>query len=133
MIGSDKHMSLKEQCELVGVPRSSHYFRPESDPKAGDEMLMRAIDRVYMEEPTFGTRLMRDALCELGHQIGRGRVRHMMRGMGIEPIYPTPRLCGGAEGGLARYGIPEIFNTDHRGFRSATACGLRCAETSKSF
>ncbi len=92
MIGSDKRMSIKEQCKLAGVPRSSYYFRPKREAKSGDEMLMRAIDRVYTEEPTFGTRRMRDALNGLGHEAGRGRVRQLMRGMGIEPIYPKPRL-----------------------------------------
>jgi putative transposase len=92
LIGSDKRMSIKEQCELAGVPRSSYYFRPRRESKAGDEVLMRAIDRVYMEEPTFGTRRMRDALRGQGHEIGRCRVRRLMRCMGIEPIYPKPRL-----------------------------------------
>jgi len=85
-------MSISRQCELMGVPRSSYYHRGK--PKAGldDEYLMQLIDRIYLEEPVFGTRRMVDALKGLGYQVGRDRVRRLMREMGIEPIYPKPRL-----------------------------------------
>jgi len=57
-----------------------------------DEMLMQAMDRLYMEDPVLGSRRMRDALQKLGYHAGRERVRRLMRTMGIEPIYPKPRL-----------------------------------------
>ena len=45
-----------------------------------------------MEEPTYGSRRIRDELFKLGYNVGRKRVRRLMRVMGLEPIYPKPRL-----------------------------------------
>lgn len=85
-------MGIKKQCELLAVPRSSYYHKPKRAVSLLDEMLMQAIDRIYMEEPTYGSRRIRDELDKLGYKLGRKRVRRLMRVMGIEPIYPKPRL-----------------------------------------
>lgn len=86
-------MSIKHQCDLLGLSRSSYYHSCHKRPAhLEDELLMQGIDRTYMEEPTFGTRRMVDALGELGYNVGRERVRRLMRQMGIAPIYPKPRL-----------------------------------------
>ncbi len=85
-------MSITKQCLLLGVPRSSYYHRPVAVRNQGDKLLMQTLDRIYMEEPVFGSRRMVDELEELGHKVGRDRVRRLMREMGIEPIYPKPRL-----------------------------------------
>ena len=90
-------MSIKKRCNLLAVPRSS-FYRPKSPPSPQDEFFMRIIDRIYMEEPTFGSRRMRDALTQLGHQMSRDHVRRLMRTMGIEPIYPKPRLSKPGKG-----------------------------------
>ena len=45
-----------------------------------------------MEEPTYGSRRIRDELFKLGYNVGRKRVRRLMRVMGLEPIYPKPCL-----------------------------------------
>lgn len=85
-------MGIKKQCELLAVPRSSYYHKPKRTGSLLDEMLMQAIDRIYMEEPTYGSRRIRDELKKLGYKVGRKRVQRLMRTMGIEPIYPKPRL-----------------------------------------
>lgn len=85
-------MSIQRQCQLMGVPRSSYYYRPKRKVSVMDEMLMQAMDRIYMEEPTYGSRRIRDELNKLGYEIGRKRVQGLMGVMGIEPIYPKPRL-----------------------------------------
>jgi len=48
-------MSIKKQCKLLGVPRSSFYHKAERKCALSDELLMQAIDRIYMEEPTYGS------------------------------------------------------------------------------
>ena len=85
-------MSLQKQCKLLGVPRSSFYHKPKRTVSKLDEMLMQAMDRIYMDEPTYGSRRIRDELLKLGYHVGRKRVRRLMDAMGIEPIYPKPRL-----------------------------------------
>ena len=85
-------MSIKKQCKLLAVPRSSYYHRPKRKVSLLDELLMQAMDRIYMEEPTYGSRRIRDELGKLGYRVSRKRVQRLMRVMGIEPIYPKPRL-----------------------------------------
>jgi putative transposase len=91
-VEEDSEMGIKKQCELLAIPRSSYYHKPKRKVSLLDEMLMQAIDRLYMEDPVLGSRRMRDALQELGYKVGRKRVQRLMRTMGIEPIYPKPRL-----------------------------------------
>lgn len=52
---------------------------------------MRLIDEQYMETPFFGSRRMREHLRRLGYLVGRGKVRRLMRKMGISAIYQKPR------------------------------------------
>ncbi|MBT64577.1 MAG: hypothetical protein CML13_15365 [Puniceicoccaceae bacterium] len=91
-------MSIKKQCKLLGVPRSSYYHKPKRKVSLEDELIMQAIDRIYLDEPTYGSRRMLDELKLLGYKLGRDRCRRLMRIMGIEPIYPKPRLSTPAKG-----------------------------------
>lgn len=91
-------MSIVRKCELLGVPRSSYYHRCERKWDGGDEILMQAMDRIYTEEPTYGSRRILDELHKHGYEVGRDRVRRLMRQMGIEPIYPKPRLSTPGKG-----------------------------------
>ena len=97
-VEADSQMSIQSQCNLLGVPRSSYYHRPKRNVSVLDELLMQAIDRIYMEEPTYGSRRLRDELFKLGYKVGRKRVQRLMCAMGIEPIYPKPRLSIPAQG-----------------------------------
>lgn len=91
-VETESKVKIQRQCKLLGVPRSSYYHKPKRKVSLLDEMLMQAIDRIYVEEPTYGSRRIRDELNKLGYDVGRKRVRRLMQVMGIEPIYPKPRL-----------------------------------------
>ena len=75
----------------MGIPRSSYYHKSTRRIEE-DEFLMQLIDRIFMDEPTYGTRRMRSALKRLGYLVGRDRIRRLMKEMGIFAIYPKPRL-----------------------------------------
>ena len=85
-------MSITKQCKLLAVPHSSYYHKPKRKISLLDELLMQAMDRIYMTEPTYGSRRICDELSKLGYKVGRKRVRRLMGVMGVEPIYPKPRL-----------------------------------------
>ena len=87
----DTVLSINQQCALLGLARSSYYYehQPESAYNLG---LMRLIDKQYMRRPFYGSRRMKDWLRMQGHRVCRDRVRRLMRLMGIEAIYPKPRL-----------------------------------------
>ena len=78
-------LSVRRQCELIGLCRSSWYYEPARETPA-NLALMRRIDEVYLRRPFFGSRRLAD---ELG--VNRKRVQRLMRLMGLEAIYPKPR------------------------------------------
>jgi putative transposase len=84
-------ISVRRQCELLGVNRSGLYYQPvgESEANLG---LMRLIDQEYTRHPFYGSRRMTGWLCGQGHEVNRKRVRRLMEVMSIEAIYPKPRL-----------------------------------------
>lgn len=86
-----KNMSLKRQCELLSIHRSSYYYEPvkESDYNL---ILMKEIDKIYTEMPSYGSRKITEELIRVGHGVNRKRVQRLMRMMGIEVIYPKMNL-----------------------------------------
>jgi len=85
-----KRLSLRKQCELIGLPRSSYYREPKPETEENLD-LMRLIDEEYTRHPFYGTRKMRDFLIRKGHNINRKRVQRLMRLMGLESIAPKKR------------------------------------------
>ena len=84
-------LSIQRQCELLGLCRSSlYYVSREEDPY--NEYLMRRIDERYTRAPFYGVRRMTAALRRDGELVNVKRVRRLMRQMGLEAIYPKPRL-----------------------------------------
>src|SRR4051794_41968680 len=53
---------------------------------------MRLIDQEYTAHPFFGSRKITRWLIGRGHEVNRKRVRRLMRVMGLEAIYPKPKL-----------------------------------------
>jgi putative transposase len=91
-------LSVREQCRLLSVPRGALYSRP-SVLKAEDLSVMRRLDELYTARPFYGVERMTAALRRDGLGIGHNRVRRLLRQMGLEAIYPKPRLSvpGGPE------------------------------------
>lgn len=54
-------LPLKRRCELLSVARSSAYYQPTQEP-SGDEMLMRAMDKIHLRLPFYGSRRIVDEL-----------------------------------------------------------------------
>ena len=84
-------LSLSRQCELLGMNRSSFYYRSQRD-NGYNNYLMRLIDEQFTRRPTFGVEKMRDWLRNQGHRVNTKRVRRLMRLMGLEAVYPKPRI-----------------------------------------
>jgi putative transposase len=82
-------LSIVQQCELVGLSRSTWYYEPVGE-SAEDLALKALIDRIFTETPYFGSRKITVILRRLGHRINRKRVRRLMREMGLEVIWQKP-------------------------------------------
>ena len=82
-------LSIVRQCTLLGVSRSSIYYRPRAASEE-DLSLMGEIDRQYLETPFYGSRRMKAWLERRGIRVSRKRVRRLMRAMGLRAIYRRP-------------------------------------------
>src|SRR5271166_2817311 len=90
-------LSIGRQCELLGLARSSFYYEPAAE-TADNLALMRLIDQRYTGCPFYGSRKMTIWLRGAGHEVNRKRVQRLMRLMGLEAVYPKPRLSVGGAG-----------------------------------
>ena len=82
--------SVREQCELLGLNRSTVYYAPAGE-TAANLGLMRCIDEQYLKTPWYGSRRMVVWLGQRGFAVNRKRVQRLMRLMDLEAIYPRPR------------------------------------------
>jgi putative transposase len=82
-------LSMRRQCELLGVNRSSLYYEPVGQ-DAEELALMRRMDEIHLEHPFFGSRMMMHTLKGEGQTINRKRVQRLMRLMGLESTAPKP-------------------------------------------
>jgi putative transposase len=90
-------LSVRRQCELLGLSPSSLYYEPAGE-TLEDLRLMRRIDEQYTACPFYGSRRMTAWLVEQGEEVNRKRVQRLMRVMGLEAIYPKPRLSAAGKG-----------------------------------
>ena len=82
-------LSLRRQCELLGVSRSGLYYEPKlTDPE--ELALMRRIDELHLKWPFYGSRKLSEVLRAEGEAANRKRVQRLMRQMGIEAMVPKP-------------------------------------------
>lgn len=86
MIDPTHKLSIVKQAKALGISRSTVYYKPApiSD---SDLALMAAMDRLHLDYPFAGARMLRDILSRQGLAVGRARVTRLMRKMGIEAIY----------------------------------------------
>jgi putative transposase len=90
-------LSVRRQCELLGLPRSSLYYGPAGE-TADNPRLMRLLDEEYTAHPFLGSRRMTAWLIRRGEPVNRKRVQRPLRVMGLEAIYPKPRLSVAGRG-----------------------------------
>ena len=87
MIEPDGPLSLSRQSALLGVSRSSLYYRPKGE-SAENLALMRRMDELHMDHPFYGSRQMMRHLRRERVTAGRHRIRRLM---GMEAVYRRPR------------------------------------------
>lgn len=106
-------LSIVRQCDLLGLARSSSYYEPVPESEA-DLLLMRLLDEQYTRTPFYGKRKMVTFLEEQGYTVDRKRVRRLMQRMGLETIYPKPRLSRPGEPSVRYpYLLRRVSITNH--------------------
>jgi putative transposase len=105
---------------LLGLARSSFYYEPAVE-TAENLALMRLIDRRYTDCPFYGSRKMTVWLQGEGHGVNRKRVQRLMRLMGLEAVYPRPKLSAAGSGnrvfpyllrGVTIGRVDQVWSTD---------------------
>jgi putative transposase len=86
-----EEISLRRQCALVGLSRTGLYYKPHRA-SAENSGLMRLLDEQYTRTPFYGVERMTAWLRARGYEINPKRVRRLLREMGLEAVYPKPRL-----------------------------------------
>ena len=90
MIDRKHDLSITRQAEVLRISRGSVYYLPRPVPEA-HLAIMRRLDRLHLEFPFAGSRMLRGLLAADGCKIGRRHVKTLMRRMGIEALYRRPR------------------------------------------
>ena len=113
-------LSVRRQCELLGVNRSGVYYEPVGESSENLEV-MRLLDEQYTRAPFYGSRKMVKWLATQGQTVSRKRVSRLMTLMGIEAVYPKPKLSQPGEGhrlypyllrGITVERVNQVWSTD---------------------
>lgn len=89
LIMPEHRLSVRRQCELIGLCRSSLYY--ENEPISPEDIdVMRRLDALHLEFPYYGSRNLSFALGGQGLQVNRKRVQRLMRIMGLVATAPGP-------------------------------------------
>lgn len=89
MIAPGSELSVTRQAKLLGVSRSSVYYHPK--PESAEELdLLKRLDELFTENPMYGSRRLQVMLRREGILVGRRRIRHLMRKLGLWALTPKP-------------------------------------------
>ena len=87
----EQALSLRRQCHLLGLNCSSLSYQPRGESEL-NLLLMNALDEQYTRTPFYGVCKMTEHVRQLGHPVNGKRVRHLLRQMGLDAVYPKPKL-----------------------------------------
>ena len=90
MIDREHDLSITKQAQALNISRGSVYYLPRPV-SANDLEVMRRLDRLHLQFPFAGSRMLRGLLAAEGCKIGRRHVKTLMKRMGIEALYRRPR------------------------------------------
>jgi putative transposase len=90
MIDRAHDLPIVRQTKALNISRGSVYYLPRPVPDT-ELAIMRRLDRLHLEYPFAGSRMLRGLLAAEGCKIGRRHVKTLMRRMGIEALYRRPR------------------------------------------
>ena len=122
-----KLIPLARQCDLLSLSRSSLYYAPQAQSpqrhreQEEDRQMMRLLDEQYTHTPFYGSRRMTLWLRKQGYDVNRKRVGRLLREMGLQAVYPVPKLSVGHPGhriypyllrGLAVEQVDQVWSTD---------------------
>ncbi len=92
LISPNSKLSIKQQCDLLEINRSSVYYTPTIADMERDELIKSRLDYWHTKMCYLGVRRLKAKLAEDGIHVGRKLIKRQMEEMGIYCIYPKPNL-----------------------------------------
>lgn len=92
LISPNSELSIKRQCELLEINRTSVYYTAVIADLEREEQIKSRLDHWHTKMCYLGVRRLRAKLREAGLHAGRKLIRRYMEEMGIYCIYPKPNL-----------------------------------------
>ena len=89
MDSENPQLSLRRQCELLNVNRSSYYYQPQTIDEA-TLALTRVVDEIYTKYPFFGRRQMTNFLKARDYDVGEAKIRSIYQLLGLQSVAPGP-------------------------------------------
>lgn len=154
-----KGLSIRKQCKLLGVSINAIYYKPKGERPENEEAIKK-MDRFYMEHPTAGARTMRQHLLDEGlhlnlkvtrpNQVWSIDITHVPMAHGhmylvaIIDVF-SRRILSWKLGNtldasesvevlqqaIARFGTPEIINSDQGSQYTSGLWAEACGNTMK--
>ena len=100
-----KGPSIRKQCKLLKVNRSSLYYRPLGE-SPENLKIMELMDRHAVTFPAEGVLSMVGMLAGKGYKVNHKRIRRLLRKMGHRTLYPRKYL---SQAGTAEYKRPYLL------------------------
>ena len=95
---AQKLPSISRQCELLGIARSTSYYKCKEGESQENLRMMELMDKQYDRCSAMGVRQMVDYLKGEGYHVGRI--------MGLKAVYPLNSL---SKGGWITYRMPYLL------------------------
>lgn len=92
--GENQEISIRRQCQLIGLSKASLYYKAKGE-SLENLAIMGLIDEIYTKWPFYGVRRIQVLITKAGYEVNEKRVRRLMRKMGLEALYPKPKLSLG--------------------------------------
>jgi len=90
MVSSDGRLSLRQQCILLGLCRSTFYYTPATESKENLK-IMELLDNQYFKTPFYGQRRLQIWLRTQGHEVNIKRLRRLMNLVRWRTLFPQMR------------------------------------------
>ena len=88
MINQKGNLSVRSQCHLLDLYRSTYTYQPVLK---DDTDIANRIHDLYVQYPVYGYRRLTVCLRRAGIMVNHKRILRLMREMGISAIYPGPK------------------------------------------
>lgn len=105
MISPEGKLSIRAQCEILGLHRSGFYYQAAAETEE-NLRIMRLLDERYLNYPTEGVLQLQDYLRAEGYPVNHKRIRRLLRKMAIMAIYQKRNL---SKLGKAEYVYPYLL------------------------